>query len=185
LKGTGRAFLINFGLRDSQFQKPGGSTITQQLARNSFLTKEKTIPRKMREFILTLELERRYSKNEILGFYLNQIPFGSNAYGIGAASELYFQKHPRDLTLAESAVLAAVIQAPTYYSPYGPNKDILLARKDYVLSRMTQEEFLTPEAAQEAKKETVKKAEEMPASQAKESKKEVKHEHKPNQPTSA
>lgn len=153
LQGTGRALLINLGLRDSQFQKPGGSTITQQLARNSFLTKEKTIPRKIRELILTLELERRYSKNEILSFYLNQIPFGSNAYGVGTASELYFQKHPRDLTLAQSAVLAALIQAPTYYSPYGPNKDILLLRKDYVLSRMAQEGFSTPEEIEEAKTE--------------------------------
>ncbi|MEK7542263.1 MAG: transglycosylase domain-containing protein, partial [Patescibacteria group bacterium] len=153
LKGTGRALLVNLGLRESQIQKPGGSTITQQLARNSFLTREKTIPRKIRELILTLELERRYSKNAIFGFYLNQIPFGSNAYGVGAASELYFQKHPRDLTLAESAALAALIQAPTYYSPYGPNKDILLSRKDYVLLRMAQEGFLGPEEAEDAKKE--------------------------------
>lgn len=151
VRGVGRALLVNLGLRDSQFEKPGGSTITQQLARNSFLTREKTIPRKMRELILTLELERRYSKNEILGFYLNQIPFGSNAYGIGAASELYFQKHPRDLTLPESAALVALIQAPTYYSPYGPNKDALLSRKDYVLSRMAEEGFLEPQEAKTAK----------------------------------
>lgn len=153
LKGTGRALLINLGLRDSRFQKPGGSTITQQLARNSLLTKEKTVPRKIREFILTLELERRYSKNDILGFYVNQIPFGSNAYGVGAASELYFQKKPRDLTLAESAALAALIQAPTYYSPYGPNKHALLARKDYVLLRMTQQGFIAQEEADGAKEQ--------------------------------
>jgi len=153
LTGTGRALLINLGLRESQFQKPGGSTITQQLARNSFLTREKTIRRKIREFILTLDLERRYSKNEILSFYLNQIPFGSTSYGVGAASELYFQKHPRDLTTAESAVLAALIQAPTYYSPHGPNTDTLLARKDYVLSRMEQEGFITSQEATEAKLE--------------------------------
>ena len=153
LKGIGRAFLINLGLRESQFQKPGGSTITQQLARNSFLTKEKTIPRKIRELVLALELERRYSKEEILTFYLNQIPFGSTAYGVGAASELYFQKHPKDLTLAESAVLAALIQAPTYYSPYGPHKDTLLARKDHVLSRMVEEGFAAQEEAEAAKAE--------------------------------
>lgn len=152
-KGTGRALLINLGLRESQFHKPGGSTITQQLARNSFLTREKTIQRKVRELILTLELERRYSKNEILGFYLNQIPFGSNAYGVGAASDLYFQKHPVDLTLAESALLAALIQAPTHYSPYGPNKDALLLRKDYVLSRMVEEGFINEQEADLAKKE--------------------------------
>lgn len=152
-KGAARALLINLGLRSSQAQRPGGSTITQQLARNSLLTREKTISRKVREFILTLELERRYSKNDILGFYLNQIPFGSNAYGVGAASDLYFQKQPRDLTLAQSALLAALIQAPTYYSPHGPNLDVLLARKDYVLDRMTQETFITSEEAAEAKKE--------------------------------
>ena len=155
LKGIGRALLINLGLRESQFQKPGGSTITQQLARNSFLTREKTIPRKIRELVLTLELERRYSKEEILAFYLNQIPFGSTAYGVGAASELYFQKHPKDLTLAESAALAALIQAPTYYSPYGPNKDILLARKDHVLSRMAEEGFITREDAEAARAEAL------------------------------
>ena len=153
LKGTTRALLINLGLRESQFQKPGGSTITQQLARTSFLTREKTIPRKIREFILALDLERRYSKNEILSFYLNQIPFGSTAYGVGSASELYFQKHVQDLTMAESAVLAALIQAPTYYSPHGPNTDALLARKNYVLSRMEQEGFITPQEATEAKQE--------------------------------
>lgn len=153
LTGTGRALLINLGLRESRSQRPGGSTITQQLARNSFLTREKTISRKIRELILTVELERRYSKNEILGFYLNQIPFGSTAYGVGAASDLYFQKHPSDLTLAESALLAALIQAPTYYSPHGSNTDILFARKDYVLSRMSQEGFITPQEAADAAEE--------------------------------
>ena len=148
VKGTGRAVLINLGLRDSVFSRPGGSTITQQLARNSFLSSEKTIPRKIREFILTLELERQYSKNEILGFYLNQIPFGSNAYGIGAAAELYFAKKPADLTLPESATLAALIQAPSYYSK---NKDVLDTRKNHVLNRMAEEGFLTPQEADEAK----------------------------------
>ncbi|MBI2098248.1 MAG: penicillin-binding protein [Candidatus Wildermuthbacteria bacterium] len=155
LKGMGRALLINLGLRKSQFQKPGGSTITQQLARNSFLTSEKTITRKARELVLTLELERRYSKDEILGFYLNQIPFGSTAYGVGTASELYFQKAPKDLSLAESAVLAALIQAPTYYSPSGPNKDVLLTRKDYVLSRMIETGFITAEEADQARAEEI------------------------------
>jgi membrane peptidoglycan carboxypeptidase len=153
LKGTARAILINLGLRQSQFQRPGGSTITQQLARNSFLTTEKTIARKIRELILTIELERQYAKSEILEFYLNRIPFGSNAYGIAAGSELHFQKEPKDLTIAESAALAALIQAPTYYSPHGPNKNLLLARKDYALSRMTQEGFLTIEEMEAAKAE--------------------------------
>ena len=153
IKGTARSLLINLGLRKSRFQRPGGSTITQQLARNSFLTREKTVSRKIRELILTLQLEKTYSKNDIFGFYLNQIPFGSNAYGVSAASERYFQKEPNELTVAESAVLAALIQAPSYYSPHGPNKDTLLERKDYVLSRMAQEDFLTSEQSQEAKQE--------------------------------
>ena len=153
LKGAARSLLINLGLRKSGLRLPGGSTITQQLARNSLLTREKTISRKIREFILTLELERRYSKNELLGFYLNQIPFGSNAYGVGAASDLYFQKQPRELSLAQSAALASLIQAPTYYSPYGPNKDALLARKDYVLNRMVQEGLITHGEAEQAKQE--------------------------------
>ena len=153
VKGTARALLINLGLRESSFIRPGGSTLTQQLARNSFLTREKTVSRKVRELILTLELERQYSKNDILGFYLNQIPFGSTAYGIAAASDLYFQKKPSELSVAESATLVAMIQAPTYYSPNGPNKEALLARKDYVLSRMAQVGFLSQEEADEAKQE--------------------------------
>jgi len=153
IRGTGRALLINLGLRESQAQRPGGSTITQQLARNSFLTRAKTIPRKIRELILTFQLERSYSKDEILGFYINQIPFGSNAYGISAASELYFQKQPSELTTAESASLAALVQAPTYYSPHGPNKEGLLSRKNYVLNRMESEGFLNSEEAERAKQE--------------------------------
>jgi membrane peptidoglycan carboxypeptidase len=155
LRGTGRALLINLGLRESQSRRPGGSTITQQLARNSFLTQDKNLPRKIREFILTLELERSYSKNDILGFYLNQIPFGSNAYGIGAATDLYFEKKPSELTIAESALMAALIQAPTYYSPHGSNTDALFARKDFVLRRMQEEQFITPEEYEKAVAEEI------------------------------
>jgi len=153
LKGTARAVLVNLGLKKSSVVRPGGSTITQQLARNSFLTTEKTISRKIRELILTIELERQYSKSDILSFYLNRIPFGSNVYGIAAASDLYFQKRPQELTLAESATLAAMIQAPSYYSPHGQNKDELLSRKGYVLSRMAQENFITQEQAQASDQE--------------------------------
>lgn len=151
IRGTMRALFINLGLRDSRTRKPGGSTITQQLARTSFLTREKTITRKIREFVLTLELERRYAKDEILEFYLNRIPFGANIYGVGAASQFYFQKPADELNLEESAALAALIQAPTYYSPYGPQAEDLLSRKNYVLDRMVQEGFLAAEEARETK----------------------------------
>jgi len=156
IKGTGRAILTNLGFRPSLLQvasSQGGSTISQQLIRNSFLTPQKTVGRKIREIILTLELERRYSKDEILGFYLNQIFLGSNTYGIGTASQLYFHKRPSELSLEESAALAALIQAPSYYSPYGYHADELLLRKDYVLGRMAQENFITTEAAELARQQ--------------------------------
>ncbi|MDO8633542.1 MAG: transglycosylase domain-containing protein [Candidatus Wildermuthbacteria bacterium] len=132
-KGIARAILVNLSLRSPS---QGGSTISQQLIRSSFLTQKKTLGRKVQEIVLALELERRYSKDEILEFYLNQVPLGANAYGIGAASRLYFQKHPSQLSLAESAVLAAMIRAPSYYSPFGAHTEELLLRKNYVISRM-------------------------------------------------
>ncbi len=132
-KGIVRAILTDLKLGN---RSQGASTITQQLIRSSFLTMKKTIDRKVKEVILTLELERRYSKNQILEWYLNQIPFGENCYGIEAASQTYFTKSAKDLSLAQSAVLTAMIPAPSYYSPYGQNKEKLLDRKDYILNRM-------------------------------------------------
>jgi len=129
----------------------GGPTIPQQLIRSTFLTNERTIKRKVREIILSLELSRRYSKEQVLEWYLNQIPFGSNAYGIEAASEIFFSKTSKDLSLAESAALAAMIQGPSVLSPYGENKNRLLERKDYILDRMAEEGFISPEEAEEAK----------------------------------
>lgn len=132
-RGILRAFIAN--IREGQTVQ-GGSTITQQLAKNAFLTSEKTYLRKAKELILALELEDRYSKDEIFGFYLNQIPYGSNAYGIEAASQTYFGKSVRTLSLAEAATIAALLKAPSYYSPWGSHINDLLARKDYVLDRM-------------------------------------------------
>jgi 1A family penicillin-binding protein len=134
----------------------GASTISQQLIRSSFLTREKTAIRKTKEIILTLELERRYSKDTILELYLNQVPFGANTYGAEAASETYFQKPVSDVSLAEAATLAAIIQSPSYLSPYGNNLDKLLARKDFVLGRMNEEGFITKEQKDEARKEEIK-----------------------------
>ncbi|MDP6704217.1 MAG: transglycosylase domain-containing protein, partial [archaeon] len=152
LQGIARALMTNIQVGS---RSQGGSTISQQLVRSSFLSRQKTIERKFREVVLTLELERRYSKDELLEFYLNQVPFGSNAYGVGAASELYFEKEAKDITLEEAAILAAMIQAPTYYSPYGEHTEDLFGRKDYVLNRMKQENFISSEEAEEAKTKTL------------------------------
>lgn len=104
----------------------GASTITQQLAKNIFLSPERTYERKIKEFLLSLQIESMFSKDEILEMYLNKIAYGSNAYGIEAASKTFFGKSASDLTLAESAVLASLPKAPSYFSPYGQNKDELL-----------------------------------------------------------
>jgi membrane peptidoglycan carboxypeptidase len=151
-EGIVRSIMINLKIgRPSA----GGSTIPQQLIRSAFLQPEKTFQRKIREIVLALELDRRYEKNEILEWYLNQIPLGQNAYGVEAASQIYFSKTVKDISLAESAVLAAIIQAPYRFSPYGENKELLLARKDYVLERMFSQEFLTEQELEQAKQEEI------------------------------
>jgi membrane peptidoglycan carboxypeptidase len=152
MRAIGRALLVNLRLRAPA---QGASTISQQLIRSTFLTRKKTLERKVQELILTLELERRYSKDEILGFYLNQIPLGANAYGVGAGAATYFDKKVGDLTLEEAAALAAMIKAPSYYSPYGTHLEQLLARKNYVLSRMEKEGYLSKEEAEKAYKQKV------------------------------
>lgn len=133
----------------------GGSTITQQLVKNTLLTSEKTITRKIKEAVLALKIERRYSKDEILDMYLNEIPYGSNAYGIEAAAQTFFGIHARELTLAEAAYLAALPQAPSYYSPYGNHKDELVARKNIVLKRMGELGFISAQEASAASEEDV------------------------------
>ena len=131
----------------------GASTITQQLARNMFLSPEKTIDRKIKEVILAFELEAKYSKDQILDFYLNQIPYGSNAYGVEAASQTYFGMPAKNLDLAESAVIASLPQAPSYYSPWGDHLNELIARQHYVLDRMVQLGYITQTQADQAKAE--------------------------------
>jgi len=161
-KGILRSVLINLHIKDSVYSGStiGGSTIPQQLIRSTFLTNEKTIQRKIREIVLSLELNRRYSKDQILEWYLNQIPFGSNSYGVEAASQTYFGKPVSEISLPQAAVLAALVQAPSRLSPFGEHKDELLARKDYVLKRLADEGFLPQEKAQEAQKEEIKFIEE-------------------------
>lgn len=139
---------------DLKLRKPlaGGSTISQQLIRSTFLTTQKTIERKVREIILTIELERRYSKDQILEWYLNQVPFGPNLYGVESTSKAYFDKSAKDVTLAEAASLAAMIQSPSYFSSH---RDELESRKNHVLDRMAAENYISKEEAEAAKNERV------------------------------
>jgi penicillin-binding protein 1A len=145
-------------LSDLKIFKPayGASTISQQLIRSTFLSLEKTPERKTREIVLAIELDRKYSKDQILEWYLNQIPFGQNAYGVEAAAQTYFGKHVGEIDLAESAILASLIRGPYLYSPYNENsKEKLLARKDYVLDKMVREGFISKEEAEEAKRKEI------------------------------
>lgn len=130
----------------------GGSTITQQFVKNSLLTSEKTLTRKIKEVILSLEMEQKFSKDEILAMYLNEIPYGSNAYGIEAAAQTFFGKHAKDLTLDEAALLASLPQAPTFYSPYGSHLDELKWRQNHSLSQMASLGYISTDQAEEAKK---------------------------------
>jgi len=136
-------------------KKAGGSTLTQQLVKNAILTSEKTYTRKIKEVILAYQVEKKFNKDQILQMYLNEIPYGSTAYGVEAASQRYFGKSVKNVTLAEAATLAAIPQAPTRYSPYGANVDLLLARKDYVLDQMAEQGYITKEQAEDAKKRTI------------------------------
>ena len=128
----------------------GGSTLTQQLVKNALLTPERTIRRKVREFLLSAVVEVVYSKDKILEMYLNQIPYGSTAYGIGSASELYFNKSAKDLDLAEAALLAGLTQSPTRYSPFGTHPEYAKERQKLVLSRMVEDGYISQEEADEA-----------------------------------
>ncbi len=123
----------------------GGSTLTQQLARNLFLTRERTWDRKIKEMFLALKIERRFSKNEILDLYLNAVPYGSNAYGIEAAAETFFGKHARELTIDECALLAVLPSAPSYFSPYGNHTDELKQHQRLTLDKMHRERFISEE----------------------------------------
>ncbi|MBP6854745.1 MAG: penicillin-binding protein [Candidatus Pacebacteria bacterium] len=133
----------------------GGSTITQQVIKNTLLTTEKTITRKFKEWILAIKLDGVMSKDEILAVYLNDAPYGGSIYGVQEASKTFFNKNPIDLTLAEAAYLAAIPKAPTYYSPFGQHRDKLDARKNTVLSRMLEIGMIDETAYQTAKEEVV------------------------------
>jgi penicillin-binding protein 1A len=129
----------------------GGSTLTQQLAKVLFLNPDRSYSRKLKEMALALRIEQRYTKQEILSLYLNQIYFGSGAYGVEAAARIYFGKSARDLTLAECALLAGLPRTPTYYSPFKSPKSAL-GRRAYVLNRMAASGVISRVQAEEAKK---------------------------------
>lgn len=152
-----RAFLSNFliliGLSDGYTQ--GGSTITQQVVKNSVLTKDKTLTRKIKEWVLAFKLERVLTKEQILELYLNESPYGGNLYGIEEAARGFLGVSAASLTLPQAAYLAALPQAPTYYSPYGNHRDALEARKNLVLLKMKENDFITEEEYQGAKKTAV------------------------------
>ncbi len=123
----------------------GGSTLTQQLVKNSLLTSDKSFLRKYQELVLAMEIERRFSKDEILEMYVNSIYFGEGAYGIGNAAEVYFNKLPKDLNLAESAVLAGLPVAPSALSPLSGNREKALERERFVLEEMVEEAAISSE----------------------------------------
>ncbi|MEK7617436.1 MAG: PBP1A family penicillin-binding protein [Patescibacteria group bacterium] len=128
----------------------GGSTLTQQLVKNALLSGERTIVRKLKEFILAIQVERTYSKDQILEMYLNEIPYGGTAYGIEAAANLYFGKSAKDLNLAEAALLAGLPQRPSVYSPYGSKPELARERQEAVLRRMVEDGYITESQSKEA-----------------------------------
>lgn len=151
-RGIARA-IIN----DLRYKKilEGGSSITQQLIKNTYLGSERTFARKFKEAILAIAMERRYSKDEILNFYLNQIPYGANSYGIEAAAQTYFDKTAQDLSWAEAAYLGALPRAPSFYSPYGSHAEELKLRANYILDKLYEENYLNWEEYKRTKNETV------------------------------
>jgi len=148
-------FLIKLGLKETKVIQ-GGSTITQQVIKNALLTPERTIARKIKEAILSVELEFRYPKEQILELYLNQVSYGMNAYGAEAASRLYFGKSAKDLSLSESAILASLPKAPSRLSPYGSHLDELFARQEYILERMVNLGLISQKEKEEAQKQVPK-----------------------------
>ncbi|MEK7142254.1 MAG: PBP1A family penicillin-binding protein [Patescibacteria group bacterium] len=152
ITGILRAILVNL---KSGHLSQGGSTISQQLVKNTLLTTDKTFTRKIKEIILTLKIEKKLSKDKILELYLNEVPYGGSNYGVESASRNFFGKNASDIDLAEASYLASLTKAPTYYSPYGTHQKELENRKDLVLNKMTELGFITKDEAETAKKEKV------------------------------
>jgi 1A family penicillin-binding protein len=122
----------------------GGSTLTQQLVKNALLTDDRTLPRKIKEFVLSLEIEKKYTKDQILQMYLNEVPYGGTAWGVGAAAQTYFGKDVKDLDLTECVILAGMPQSPSNYSPYSSTPKAYIQRAGDVLRRMREDGYITP-----------------------------------------
>lgn len=146
LRGILRAFIATVFHRQTQ----GGSTLTQQLVKNSLLSPERTVLRKLREVVLSFATEIIYPKDKILEMYLNQIPYGGTSYGIEAAAMTYFGKHAKDLDLAESALLAGLPEAPTVFSPFGSHPELAKERQNLVLRDMYQQGYITKQQSDQA-----------------------------------
>jgi penicillin-binding protein 1A len=152
LRGIGRAIYQN--IRGHKLTQ-GGSTITQQLARNIYLSQQKTMSRKLQEAVLAVKIERTYSKNQILELYLNQVYYGSGAYGVETASKVYFGKDVKRLSLAQCALLAGLPQSPSLSSPY-VDKERAIRRRDVVLERMCHYGYISEKQRDEAEAERVR-----------------------------
>ena len=145
-------------VRDIVFKRQlaGGSTITQQAVKNTLLSSERTLTRKVKEFVLAVQVENRYSKDEILQIYLNEVPYGGTAWGVETAAQTYFGKRAKDLTLVEAVILAGLPQQPTVYSPFGSNPKAYIARATEVLRRMREEGYLSSEQEEKTRNELPK-----------------------------
>src|ERR1700741_2501570 len=148
----GLSYIQNIG---SNRRPQGASTITQQVAKNFLLTNELSFARKIKEALLAMKIERAFSKERILEPYLNEIYLGMGAYGVAAASLLYFDKSVHELSVAEAAYLAALPKAPNNYHPFR-QRERALERRNYVLDRMAEDHYITAQEAEKAKKEPLK-----------------------------
>src|SRR5947209_413687 len=153
--GIIRAGLLYVQTYGSGRRPQGASTITQQVAKNFLLTNEVSLARKVKEALLSLKIERTYSKEKILELYLNEIYLGVGAYGVAAASLLYFDKSVHELTLPEAAYLAALPKGPNNYHPFR-RRDDAIARRNYVIDRMVEDHLLTAALGEQAKKDPLK-----------------------------
>jgi 1A family penicillin-binding protein len=150
--GTARSLLAD--ITTLSFSQ-GGSTLTQQVVKNTILSGQKSITRKVQEWILAFKFEQKYTKDQILEFYFNVTPYGGTLYGAQVAARSFYGKDAKDLDIAEAAYMAAIPQLPTYYSPYGNNRDALDARKNLVLDRMLKLGYINNDQYNQAKKEVV------------------------------
>lgn len=142
VRGVSRLFTRGFA--------QGGSTLTQQLVKNVLLTSERSLVRKAKEFILAVQIERKYSKDEILTMYLNEAPYGGNIWGVQSAAQVYYGKEVKELNLTESAILAGIPQRPSVYSPYSSEPESFKARTENVLRRMREDGYITDDQEKEA-----------------------------------